>query len=113
MPPGAVVEGVPGWNAQLHALTAAPLGGAVDTRPRPQAPLGELPVGPMKLFDDLVPLRQPPGEPLLVRQRGGQAVPFARGFGEHQQRVGVLARTVQPLRPELRLGQRPLHKAGQ
>ncbi|MFF4590427.1 hypothetical protein [Streptomyces sp. NPDC001388] len=36
-----------------------------------------------------MPLRQPSGEPLGIRQGDGQPVAFARRFGEHQQRVGV------------------------
>ena len=68
MTPRAPVQGPPGRDTQLHALPTPALGGTVDPRPRPQPPLGELPLGPLELLDDLVTLRQPPREPLGLRQ---------------------------------------------
>ncbi|CAO0831728.1 hypothetical protein SMICM17S_03777 [Streptomyces microflavus] len=113
MAPEPGVQRVPGRNAQLHALAVRALGRTVDPRPRPEPPLGQLPVGAHQLLDDLVALRDPPGILLIRRQSGGEAVALQGGLGEDEQRVGRPSRAGQLRLPELRLRQGPLHQGGQ
>ncbi len=107
------VQRVPRRDAQLHTGPLRTLRRAVDPRPRPEPALGELPLRTDQLLDDLVALRNPPCQTLLLREDDRQAVTLKRRLGEHQQRIGILARPRQPRRPELRLTQRPLHQGRQ
>ncbi len=102
------VQRVPRRDAQLDAGPLRAGGGAVDPRPRTKTALGQLPLHPGELLDDLVALRQTPGEALLLRERGGQTVALEGGLGEDDERVGVLTGAGELRLTELGLAQRPV-----
>ncbi len=81
-----------------HALPLAALRGPVDPRPRPEPPLGQLPLRLRELLDDRVVLGQAQAPAVLQLLR--QPEPRGRGRGEDDQRVGVLAVPVKPRLPE-------------
>ena len=104
--PGAGVERAPGHDGELHALAACTVGRAIDPRPRAEAPLRQLPLCCGELFQRRVVVGQAQAAPVL--QHGRQAEALDGGGGQHDQRVGVLARAVQAGSTQLRLAQRPV-----
>ncbi|CAM5301427.1 hypothetical protein SGLAM104S_05414 [Streptomyces glaucescens] len=111
--PVSGVERIPGGDAQLDAGSLRAGGGAVDSGPRTEPSLGELPVGAGQLLDDLVALRDPSGQPFLVGEGDRQAVALQCSLGEDEQRIGVLARAGQLRLAQLALSERPLHQGGE
>ncbi len=71
-------ERMPGRNAQLHAGPLRAGGRAVDTGPRPEPPLRQLPLRTRELLDDLVVLGEPAGDPFPLGEGDGQAVALQR-----------------------------------